>query len=46
MLLLPLPFHSYYMVHGLDNYIKDKLEGKRFLKVMLGVGRALKAGKP
>jgi enoyl-CoA hydratase len=34
--------HSHYMVHGLDSYTKDKLEGKGFPKVMPGVTHALK----
>ncbi|MGH7917332.1 MAG: hypothetical protein ACREQE_07675 [Candidatus Binataceae bacterium] len=34
--------HSHYMVHGLDSYIKDKLEGKGFPKVIPGVTQALK----
>ena len=34
--------HSHYMVHGLDSYTKDKLEGKGFPKVMPGVTQALK----
>ena len=34
--------HSHYMVHGLDSYTKDKLEGKGFPKVMPGVAQALK----
>jgi len=37
--------HSHYMVHGLDSYTKDKLEGKGFPKVMPGVTKALKAPK-
>lgn len=37
--------HSHYMVHGLDSYTKDKLEGKGFPKVMPGVARALKTKK-
>ncbi len=38
--------HSHYMVHGLDTYTKDKLEGKGFPKVMPGVAKAMKsAGK-
>jgi enoyl-CoA hydratase len=36
--------HSHYMVHGLDSFTKDKLEGKGFPKVMPGVARALKTG--
>src|ERR1700722_16069927 len=35
--------HSHYMVQGLDSFVKDKLEGKGFPKVMPGVTRALKA---
>jgi enoyl-CoA hydratase len=35
--------HSHYMVHGLDSYTKDKLEGKGFPKVMPGVAHAMKA---
>jgi enoyl-CoA hydratase len=35
--------HSHYMVHGLDSYLKESLEGKGFPKVMPGVTRALKA---
>jgi hypothetical protein len=34
--------HSHYMVHGLDSYTKDKLEGKGFPKAMPGVTQALK----
>ena len=34
--------HSHYMLHGLDSYTKDKLEGKGFPKVMPGVTQALK----
>ncbi len=34
--------HSQYMVHGLDSYTKDKLEGRGFPKVMPGVAHALK----
>jgi len=34
--------HSHYMVHGLDSYTKDKLEGKGFPKVMPGVAHAMK----
>jgi enoyl-CoA hydratase len=34
--------HSHYMVHGLDSYAKDKLDGKGFPKVMPGVRQALK----
>jgi enoyl-CoA hydratase len=34
--------HSHYMVHGLDSYTKDKLDGKGFPKVMPGVTHALK----
>ena len=34
--------HSHYMVHGLDTYTKDKLDGKGFPKVMPGVARAMK----
>jgi enoyl-CoA hydratase len=34
--------HSHYMVQGLDSFMKDKLEGKGFPKVMPGVTRALK----
>jgi enoyl-CoA hydratase/carnithine racemase len=34
--------HSHYMVHGLDTYTRDKLDGKGFPKVMPGVARALK----
>ena len=34
--------HSHYMVHGLDSYTRDKLDGKGFPKVMPGVARALK----
>ena len=30
------------MVHGLDSYPKDKLDGKGFPKVMPGVAQALK----
>jgi enoyl-CoA hydratase len=37
--------HSHYMVHGLDTYTKDKLEGKGFPKVMPGVVHALKTQK-
>jgi enoyl-CoA hydratase len=37
--------HSHYMVHGLDTYTKDKLEGKGFPKVMPGVAKALGAPK-
>jgi enoyl-CoA hydratase len=37
--------HSHYMVHGLDSYTKDKLDGKGFPKVMPGVARALKTGQ-
>ncbi len=35
--------HSHYMVHGLDSYTKDKLEGKGFPKVMPGVARAMQS---
>ena len=34
--------HSHYMVHGLDSYLKESLEGKGFPKVMPSVTRALK----
>jgi enoyl-CoA hydratase len=34
--------HSHYMVHGLNSFTKDKLDGKGFPKVMPGVARALK----
>ncbi|MGA2410090.1 MAG: enoyl-CoA hydratase-related protein [Candidatus Binataceae bacterium] len=34
--------HSHYMVHGLDSYTKDKLEGKGFPKIMPGVAKAMK----
>ena len=34
--------HSHYIVQGLDSFIKDKLEGKGFPKVMPGVTRAMK----
>jgi enoyl-CoA hydratase/carnithine racemase len=34
--------HSHYMVHGLNSYTKDKLEGKGFPKVMPGVAHAVK----
>jgi len=34
--------HSHYMVHGLNSYTKDKLDGKGFPKVMPGVAHALK----
>ena len=34
--------HSHYMVHGLNSFTKDKLEGKGFPKVMPGVAQALK----
>jgi enoyl-CoA hydratase len=37
--------HSHYMVHGLDTFTKDKLEGKGFPKVMPGVTKALKGNK-
>jgi hypothetical protein len=37
--------HSHYMVHGLDSYTKDKLEGKGFPKVMPGVAKAMKSEK-
>lgn len=37
--------HSHYMVHGLDSYTKDKLEGRGFPKVMPGVAKAIKTGK-
>jgi enoyl-CoA hydratase len=35
--------HSHYMVHGLDTYTKDKMDGKGFPKVMPGVAHAMKA---
>lgn len=35
--------HSHYMVHGLDTYTKDKLEGMGFPKVMPGVAKAMKS---
>jgi enoyl-CoA hydratase len=40
--------HAHYMVHGLDSYMKDKLEGRGFPKVMPGVAHALgaRANKP
>ena len=34
--------HSHYMVQGLDSFMKDKLEGKGFPKVMPGVTLAMK----
>jgi enoyl-CoA hydratase len=34
--------HSHYMVQGLDSFMKDKLDGKGFPKVMPGVTLALK----
>lgn len=37
--------HSHYMVQALDTYMKDKLEGKGFPKVMPGVAQALKTRK-
>jgi enoyl-CoA hydratase len=37
--------HSHYMVHGLDSFTKDKLDGKGFPKVMRGVAHALKTQK-